>query len=73
MNPSELNALSFEEAFAQLESVVQQLEGSSVPLEDALRLFEQGQQLATYCQNLLDKADLRVSQLIGDKIVPLDE
>lgn len=55
--------LSYEEAYQQLETIVQQLEGNDLPLDEALNLFEQGQQLAAHCQHLLDSAELRVSQL----------
>lgn len=65
--------LSFEEAYTQLDSIVQQLENSNLALDEALKLFEEGQKLAAYCQQLLEQADLRVSQLVGDKLVPMDE
>ena len=69
-----LDNLSFEDAYAQLEEIVQQLEGSGLSLDDGLELFEKGQELAAYCQKLLEAAELRVSQLTGDgEIVPLDE
>lgn len=64
--------LTFEQAYGQLADIVQRLESSSLPLNDALRLFEQGQQLAAYCQKLLDGAELRISQLIDGEIVPLE-
>jgi exodeoxyribonuclease VII small subunit len=55
--------LSFEEAFAKLESVVQRLEEGELPLQEALELYEQGMELAQHCQTLLDQAELRVIQL----------
>lgn len=61
-----LTHLSFEDAYAKLEKLVEQLETNSLPLEDSLSLFEEGQQLSAYCQQLLDKADLRVSKLAGN-------
>ena len=69
-----LDNLSFEAAYAQLEEIVQQLESSGLSLDDGLALFERGQELAAYCQKLLEAAELRVSQLTDDgQIVPLDE
>ena len=58
--------LPFENAFAQLEEVVQRLEGGDLPLEEALALYERGMALAGHCQVLLDQAELRVTQLVGE-------
>ena len=58
-----LETLSFEDAFAELEEIVRQLEDGSLTLDDALALFERGQGLSTRCQQLLDSADLKVQQL----------
>lgn len=58
--------MSFEEAFAALQETVEQLETGELALEDTLSLYERGQALARRCQNLLDQADLRVTQLEGD-------
>jgi exodeoxyribonuclease VII small subunit len=57
--------LSFEQAFAQLEEVVTQLEAGDLPLERSLELHARGQKLAEYCAKRLDEAELRVRQ-IGD-------
>lgn len=61
MPPAEL---SFEQAFQELETVVQQLENTQLPLDDALALFERGQHLAARCQTLLDQAELKIQQLM---------
>ena len=58
--------LSFEDAFGQLEEVVQRLEGGDLPLQEALALYERGVSLANHCQALLDQAELRVTQLLGE-------
>lgn len=71
--------LSFEEAFAELENTVSQLEEEDLPLEKALSLFERGTILAQRCEELLDEAELRVQQLVpsengeGYAVVPFDE
>ncbi len=67
-----LSDLTFEQAYSQLADIVQRLESSNLPLNNALALFEQGQQLAAYCQQLLDGAELRISQLIDGEIALLD-
>ena len=58
-----LDALSFEQAFDELEAVVQQLEGGSLPLEEAIKLYERGMSLARRCSEALDAAELRVQQM----------
>jgi exodeoxyribonuclease VII small subunit len=62
----EINNMSYEQAFAELEEIVSQLEADSSSLEDALTLFERGQALSKRCSGLLDQADLRVRQLINN-------
>jgi exodeoxyribonuclease VII small subunit len=66
MTQPNLDNLSFEEAYAQLETIVQRLESSNLPLDESLALFEQGQLLAGHCQKMLDGAELRVTQLMGN-------
>jgi exodeoxyribonuclease VII small subunit len=61
---SEIENLSFEEAFAELEAVVQQLEMGDLTLEQAMALFERGMALAAQCNTRLDTAELRVQQLV---------
>ncbi len=52
--------LSFEQALRQLEERVQKLESGDLPLDDALRLFEDGVALVRQCHERLDAADARV-------------
>lgn len=61
--PADVGALSFEEAFQELEKIVRKLEGSDLSLDESLALFERGQALAVRCGALLDSADLKVKQL----------
>jgi exodeoxyribonuclease VII small subunit len=72
-----VSALSYEEAFSKLELTVAALQDGRLPLERALEQYEEGMKLAQHCQNLLQKAELRVQQLRvtenGDLAVePLD-
>lgn len=59
----EIEDLTFEETFAELEEIVSRLEVGGLPLEDSLALFERGQALAAHCSALLDKAELKVKQI----------
>jgi exodeoxyribonuclease VII small subunit len=54
---------SFESAFGELEEVVRRLEEGELSLEEAISLYERGQALSRYCQDRLDQAALRVTQL----------
>ncbi|MCL4253242.1 MAG: exodeoxyribonuclease VII small subunit [Anaerolineae bacterium] len=62
----DINGLSFEDAFAELERVVNELEGGKLSLEESVRLFERGRKLSSYCQTILEKATLRVSEITDD-------
>lgn len=58
-----VETLNYEQAFAELETIVQQLEEDSPSLQETLSLFERGQELATYCNQLLEQAELKVETL----------
>ncbi len=58
--------LTYEQAFQELESLVARLESADLPLEQALALFERGQALAARCSSLLEKAELKLRQLVPD-------
>ncbi len=65
--------LSYEQAFAELESIVEKLESNQQSLEEALEMFERGRSLALHCTELLDKAELRIQQLSGDEVIEIDQ
>ncbi|MCY4526409.1 MAG: exodeoxyribonuclease VII small subunit [Anaerolineaceae bacterium] len=54
---------SFEEAWAELEDILERLERGELTLDESVALFERGRALAAHCQQLLDKAELRVREL----------
>jgi len=58
-----MDKLSFEQAFEQLEAAVEALQDGQMPLERALNYYEEGMKLAQHCNELLEKAELRVQQL----------
>ncbi|HLF89267.1 MAG TPA: exodeoxyribonuclease VII small subunit [Anaerolineales bacterium] len=60
---SPLDSLTYEQAFAELQTIVSALEAEDHPLEQSIALFERGQKLAQHCASLLDNAELRVQQL----------
>jgi exodeoxyribonuclease VII small subunit len=65
MKPSEIEKLSYEQAFSELEKIIEALESNQATLEDSLKLFENGQALLQRCSSLLDKAELKVTTLSG--------
>ena len=66
--------LSYEEAYQQLEKILQALEDGDLPLEESLKLYELGAALAGYCARKLDEAELRVRQWQpGDQTSPIDD
>jgi exodeoxyribonuclease VII small subunit len=56
--------LSFEQARDELEQIVRRLEDGSTSLDDALALWERGEQLHALCRARLDAAEERVSELL---------
>jgi exodeoxyribonuclease VII small subunit len=52
--------VSYEKAREELTKVVEQLEAGSATLEDSLKLWERGEELAKICQELLDGAKTKI-------------
>ncbi len=59
--------MTFEQATARLEEIVKDMENGKIPLAESLALFEEGVSLVKFCNDMLDKAEQKVSVLIkGD-------
>jgi exodeoxyribonuclease VII small subunit len=58
---------TFEASLTALEQVVRELERGDVPLEESLRLFEQGVKLSRECQERLGQAERRIEILLRDQ------
>ncbi len=56
----------FEKALEELEKIVQRLEDSELPLDEALSLFEEGIKLSRFCSQKLDEAEKKVQILLKD-------
>jgi exodeoxyribonuclease VII small subunit len=71
---SNLSALSFEQALAELEKIVAQLERGDVALEDSIRMYERGAALKAHCEAKLKDAQLKVEQIVlgpdGPRVEP---
>ena len=69
-DPNDIENKTYEQAFAELESIVSILESNQGALDQAMALFERGQALAQHCTNLLERAELKVRQLSGEDLPP---
>jgi exodeoxyribonuclease VII small subunit len=58
---------TFEESLKQLEKIVDQLERGDLPLEESIRLFEEGVRLSTACKQELDAAEGKVQILMKER------
>ena len=59
----EIQEMTFEQAVAELEHIVQKLEGEGLSLSETESMYERGRALGVHCQSLLEAATLRVEQL----------
>ena len=57
---------NFEQAMTALEEIVRELERGDLPLEDSLKLFEEGVKLSRECQDRLRQAERRIEMLLRD-------
>ena len=69
------DAAGFEAVYRELQEVIAQLEDGGLGLEEAIRLFERGQELVKRCQRIVDDAELRVTRLAAEpnQAAPLTE
>ena len=58
---------SFEESLKKLETIVDKLEKGDLPLEESLKLFEEGVGLSTACKQELDAAEGKVEMLVKQR------
>ena len=56
--------ITFEESMQRLEQIVRAMERGDVPLEESLKLFQEGTELVRNCGKLLDEAQLQVKKIM---------
>ncbi len=66
MSEKPVEEMSFEEAMAELEAVVGQLERGDVALEDSIKLYERGAELKARCEVKLKEAEEKVAAITLD-------
>lgn len=58
--------VKFEQAMARLEAIVGELEKGDLPLDESLKIFEEGIRLSKNCLKVLEEADRKVEVLVQD-------
>ena len=60
---AEIDSMNYEQAFEELQKLIEALESGEKPLDETLELYERGQALYQHCQKLLEEAELKVEAL----------
>ena len=64
---------TFEQSLKELEKIVQELESGDLPLEEAVKKFEEGIQLSKFCSEKLDETERRITMLVKNSQGNLSE
>ena len=67
------NEKNFENALERLEEIAQLLESEDTPLEDSIKLFEEGIDLKEFCEEKLKSAKLKIDKIIKSNKVLYSE
>jgi exodeoxyribonuclease VII small subunit len=65
--PRKKEGMTFEKAMARLEAIVEAMEGEEVPIEDALKYFEEGMALVDLCEKKLNEVQKKVELILERK------
>ena len=74
----DVSALTFEQAVAELEAIVNRLERGDVALDQSIEIYERGEALKKHCETLLNAAEARIEKIRLDRhgkpvgVEPLD-
>ena len=55
--------MTYEQAMKRLEEIVEKLDDGSLPLDESIKLFEESTKLAAFCNDTLEKAKIKVTEL----------
>lgn len=61
---ADISGLAFEQALAELEKIVSELESGQAPLERSIEIYERGARLKAHCESRLEAARLRVEKIV---------
>lgn len=59
--------MTFEDSMKQLEKIVEELEAGDLPLEKALKKFEEGVRLSKFCFDKLEETEKKITVLLKDQ------
>jgi exodeoxyribonuclease VII small subunit len=62
--PADVSSLSFEQALAELEKIVSELESGQAPLERSIEIYKRGAALKAHCEARLEAARLQVEKIV---------
>ena len=65
--------LTFEQALARLEEIVEELDSGELPLEQAISRFEEGAALKKLCLERLAQAEAKIEQYVSEEAAPETE
>lgn len=64
MSDTAIKDMSFEDALAELEAIVRQLEAGDAPLEESITIYQRGAKLKAHCDGKLKSAQLKVEKIV---------
>lgn len=59
--------MTFEDSMTQLEKIVEDLEAGDLPLDTAIKKFEEGVRLSKFCSDKLEETEKKISLLVKDQ------
>ena len=62
-----MSKITFEQSMKRLEQIVQELESGDLPLEEAMKKFEEGIKLSSLCSEKLDETEKKITLLLQDQ------
>ena len=69
-----MKKITFEQGIKELEEIIQKLEDETMPLEEKIKLFTNGNKLKKHCKQILDNAKFKVEKVIAEEdVTDLDE
>ncbi|MBO4563527.1 MAG: exodeoxyribonuclease VII small subunit [Clostridia bacterium] len=58
-----ISELKYEQAYERLEQIVERMSAAAVPLDELMKLYEEGMELAEHCEKLLKSYDARLEKV----------
>ena len=68
----EIEKMSFEEAYDELNKIVDFIESGDVSLDDSIKVYEMGIKLKNHCEKKLKDAEIKIKKVIDNKIEPIE-